>query len=304
MRNVLALSVLLCVAGTATADQAEAPGQALRPELWASSDADGTETRKLGLGWDFQRRDIEHWIGAKVETARFSGSGWSGTEQRVYFRAAGGQGDWRWRVEPGSNGHDLLGSASVHSVDERRKEFFVEREVLETRAGIEQGLVNTFAGAAIDLPLNPRWTATALAGAQDFSGGDNLRTHLRGNLIYGVLPEQGISLQLRSRYFHNSEPFEGDYYSPQWYGEVLGVVALRRNVSGYQWRAAAGYGRQRSDVEGWKRARMLEVGVDTPRWKRVWLRANAGYKDTPVLSVAGSTRYAYRYLGVEAVIDF
>lgn len=304
MRHLLALAVLLSLAMTASADEAGETSQAVRPELWISSDADDSETRKFGLGWDFRRRDSEHWTGAKVETARFSGNGWSDTEQRVYLRAAGGEDLWRWKVEPGSNGHDLIGSASIHSVDDRRKEFFVEREVLETRAGVEQRLVQTFAGAAIDLPLDARWTATVLAGAQDFGSGNNLRTHLRGNLIYGVLPEKGISLQLRSRYFHNSDPFEGDYYSPQWYGEVLGVIALRRHYSGYQWRAAVGWGRQRSDVEGWKSARMLEVGVDTPRWKRAWLRANAGYKDTPVLSDTGDTRYAYRYLGVEAVVEF
>jgi hypothetical protein len=48
---------------------------------------------------------------------------------------------------------------------------------------------------------------------------------------------------------------------------------------------------------------MLEVGVDTPHWKKAWLRASAGYKDTPVLNETGSDRYAYRYLSVEAVID-
>lgn len=300
----MSLALLVALAAPALGAEQDEVEQALRPELWVSSDADDSETHKFGLGWDFQRRDIEHWIGVKVENARFSGNGWSDTQQRVYFRAAGGDAGWRWQVAPGSNGHDLLGSASIHSVDDRRKEFFVERDVLETRTGVEQGLLQTFAGAAIDLPLDRRWTATALAGLQDFGSGDNLRTHLRGNLIYSVLPEKGVSLQLRGRYFRNSVAFEGDYYSPQWYGEALGVLAVRRHVSGYQWRAAAGWGRQRSDVEGWKSARMLELGVDTPRWKRAWLRASAGYKDTPVLSDTGATRYAYRYLSVETVIQF
>jgi hypothetical protein len=61
--------------------------------------------------------------------------------------------------------------------------------------------------------------------------------------------------------------------------------------------------RQRSDGEEWKRARLLEVGLDTPHWKRAWLRVNAGYKDTPVLTdTGGSGSYAYRYASVEAVI--
>lgn len=302
-RGPLAFSLLMALSGMAVAGEEASPKQALRPELWLSSDADGNETQKYGLGWDLRRYSDDRWLGVKVERARFAGDGWSEGEERLYVRAAGGGDLWRWKVDAGSNGDALLGSASLHSQDARRKEFFLEREILETREGVERGLVQTFAGAAVDLPMGERWTATGLVGLQDFGSGNNLRTHLRGNLIFAALPEQGVSVQLRSRYFRNSEAREGDYYSPQWYGEVLGVVALRRRYGGYQWRAAAGFGRQRSDSESWSNARMLEVGVDTPHWKRAWLRANAGYKDTPVLNETGPDRYAYRYLSVEAVID-
>jgi hypothetical protein len=303
-RNGLAVALLMALPMVAAAAEKQPPEQALRPELWLSSDADGNETRKYGLGWDLRRYSDDHWLGMKVERVRFAGDDWSQTEERLYVGAAGGGDLWRWQVEAGSNGHTLLGNASLHSEDARRKELFIEREILETRDGAERGLVQTFAGAALDLPLDERWTATGLVGVQDFGSGDNLRTHLRGNLIFAAFPEQGISVQLRSRYFRNSDPSEGDYYSPAWYGEALGVVALRRNYAGYQWRAAAGWGRQRSDSEGWKRARMFEIGVDTPHWKQAWLRANAGYKDTPVLNDTGTGSYAYRYLSLEAVIGF
>ena len=196
------------MAGNAVA--AEPPGQALRPELWLSSDADGNETSRQALGWDLRTQDEDHWVGLKIEHARFAGDGWSSTEHRIYGRVAGGQANWRWKLDAGTNGNDLLGSASIHSQDARRKEFFIERDVLETRDGTERDLMVTFAGAAIDLPLTPRWTATALAGFQNFGSGDNLRSHLRGSLIFAALPEQGISLQLRTRYFHNSAPREGD----------------------------------------------------------------------------------------------
>ena len=303
-RNALVIAVLMALPMAAAAAENTQPEQALRPELWLSSDADGNETQKYGLGWDLRRYSDDRWLGVKVERARFAGDDWSQTEQRLYVRAAGGGDLWRWKVDAGTNGDALLGSASLHSADARRKEFFLEREILETRDGAERGLVQTFAGAALDLPLDERWTATGLVGLQDFGSGDNLRTHLRGNLIFAAFPEQGVSVQLRGRYFRNSDPAEGDYYSPAWYGEALGVVALRRNYAGYQWRAVAGWGRQRSDNEGWKRARMFEIGVDTPHWKQAWLRANAGYKDTPVLNDAGAGSYAYRYLSLEAVIGF
>ncbi|MET0808443.1 MAG: hypothetical protein ABWX93_06770 [Pseudoxanthomonas sp.] len=297
----LTLAAGLGLAAEAVAD--DAPGRALRPELWFSSDADGNETSKQSLGWDVRRIDEDHWLGVKIEHARFAGDDWSRSENRIYGRAAGGQGNWRWKVDAGSNGKDLLGGASLHSQDARRKEFFIERELLETRQGAEQDLMLTFAGAAIDLPLGTRWGATALAGLQDFGSGENLRTHLRGNLVFAALPEQGISLQVRTRYFRNSVAHEGDYYSPEWHGEALGVLALRRNRGGYQWRALIGAGRQRNDVESWRSARLLEIGVDTPHWKKAWLRANAGYRDTPVVGQTGDGTYAYRFASIEAVID-
>src|SRR3546814_5767093 len=59
-----------------------------------------------------------------------------------------------------------------------RQEYFVERDVLETRSG-RDGRYATFAGAAFDIPLDARGQQiTLLAGVQEFSG-DNVRTHLR-----------------------------------------------------------------------------------------------------------------------------
>lgn len=296
--------VVLLVAGSARAQDADQAYQALRPDAWYSSDAEGNHTRKVGVGWDWQRTDLEHWFGAKVEHARFSGKGWSQTEQRIYLRAAGGPEAWRWQATVGTNGHDVIGNASWHTTDRYRKEVFIEREVLETEEGARRHLVQTYVGGAIDIPFNDRWGATVLAGLQDFGSGSNLRTHARANLSFLVLPEQGLSLQWRNRYYRNSDPYEGSYYSPDWYRESLGVVSWRRYFGGYHVRAAAGWGQQKSAGDSSKRARMAEVWFETPRWKQSWLRAYAGYTDTPVLTNTGRGNYAYRYFSIEAVVAF
>ncbi|HEX5693730.1 MAG TPA: hypothetical protein VFY00_03815 [Arenimonas sp.] len=276
---------------------------ALRAEGFISSDSDGNDVQRTSLGWDFSRRDIEHWWGLRVERARFSGDGWRSTEERLFLRAAGGEGGWRWQGEAGTNGDDLLGSASVHSTDERRKEFFIQRDVLETRQGVEEGLVHTYVGGAIDVPLSGRWTATGLVGLQDF-GGDNLRRHLRGNLIYVVAPEQGLSLQLRLRQFNDSDPGEADYFAPGRYRQALGVVSMRRFFGGYQLRATAGYGRQDFTGAGSQPSRLLELDVQTPKDRGHFLRATAGYTDAPGDGASLGTGYSYRYLRVEGVWVF
>lgn len=283
---------------------------AIRPEGFFSSDADGNEMRKSTLGWDWSRSDREHWMGAAVEHASFAGDDWSHEEQRLYGRAAGtfGRGEvtestWRWQAKLGSNGHTALGSASLNTEGTNRREIFFERELLETRSGTERGQMYNVLGAAIDHSFGARWSGTALAGVQTFSD-DNLRTHLRGNLVFVALPEFGISAQVRTRYFRDSEPYGGNYYSPEWYGQALGVLALRRIVHGYTWRAAVGLGRQRTADDDWKRARLVEAGVESPRWRQSWVRVIAGYTDTPVATSTGMGSYSYRYLMLDCVIAF
>lgn len=300
----LCVALLHAAPVAAAAAEQDADKQAVRMGAWLSSDTDGHETQRVSVGWDVSHRDLQHWWGGKVERARFSGEGWSDTEQRVYLAGAGEWAAWSWDGDVGTNGEDVLGRASVHSRDARRKEFFVERDVLETRDGVANGWLQTFAGAAIDLPMGERWSATLLGGLQEFGTGDNLRTHLRGNLVHVVAPEQGLSLQLRTRYFHDTDPGEANYFSPDWYGEAIGAVGWRRFVGGYQWRALAGVGRQRTAGEGSRRARLLQVGFETPRWKDAWMRLDAGYSDTPTLSGNGAGRYAYRYVQLQGFVAF
>ncbi|NYZ64042.1 hypothetical protein [Luteimonas deserti] len=299
---------LALLSGPACAD--DGADRALRPELMVASDADGTEVWKAGMGWDWHRADREHWAGIDLQRARFSGEGWSHGEERLYGRAAGtlGSGDvdddtWRWQVKLGTNGHTALGGATLHTEGPHRREVFFERELLETEAGVARRQIYNYLGAAIDQPFTARWSGTALAGAQTFGDG-NLRTHLRGNLVYALVPAQGLSAQLRTRYHSNSDPYLGGYYSPSWYAEAIGVLGMRRAVGGHVWRGAAGFGRQRSADESWKRARLVELGYESPRWRQSWLRVSAGYTDTPVAASSGTARYSYRYLMLESVVAF
>ncbi len=294
---------LLALGLVAALPAAAQSGPALRADGFMSSDSDGNDVQRHSLGWDVSRQDIEHWWGLRFERARFSGDGWSEREERLYLRAAGGDGGWRWRGEVGSNGDDLLGSASIHSTDAYRKEFFLERDVLETRQGMEEGLLSTFAGAAMDFPLSERWSANGLVGLQDF-GGDNLRRHVRAAVVYGLVPSQGLSLQLRVRQANDSVRQEADYFAPGRYRQALGVVSMRRFVGGYQWRATAGYGRQDFTGVGSQPSRLLEVDFQTPKDRGYYLRATAGYSDAPANTASGASDYSYRYVRVEGVWEF
>jgi hypothetical protein len=264
---------------------------AIGADVFYSSDADDTEIVKAGVNFDLAYDGPEKRLGIRLERARFTPLGGPAkTSDRVYVRAAGLAGKWKWDVTAGTDGHTLLGSASAHDEAPFRKEVFVEREILETPQGLSRGLYYTFVGAALDLPASSRDVVTIFAGLQPFTDG-NVRTHLRGTYVHVVKPEWGLSAQVRTRYFQSSEPGQFDYYSPRWYAEVLPVLQVRRFVSGWQLVGAAGYGAQRDSGTGWRSSRLLNLRVASPRFRKDWaLTAGLLVTNTPV-----STGYTYRY---------
>ena len=276
----------------AGSEQAGPAQHAAGLDLFASTDADHTEVRKAGINLDWRYAAPENYLGVRFEKARFKplGQKWTGFE-RGYLRYADKSGGWSWNGQIGTDGHTALGAVSVHDEARFRKEFFVEREIVETPQGVGRGIYYTFAGAALDLPVNDRNNFTVIAGVQEFTG-DNLRLHLRANYVHVVKPEWGLSLQLRSRYFHSSHPGEYDYFSPRWYAQALPVVQLRRYTGGWRYSIAAGYGGQRDSGSDWHASRYVNVQATSPVVGRSWfLKGAVVYSNTPV-----GSGYVYDYL--------
>ena len=286
-----ALAAAIAAPALAQRDPAEAT-HSMGTDVFYSSDAEDTEVLKAGINFDLRRFGPGHYVGLRVERARFRALGDVGrTMERVYLRAGDTAGKWKWNATIGSDGHTVLGSASIHDEAAFRKELFVEREIVETPLGLSRGIYYTFAGAAIDLPADDRNVLTLFAGVQPFTG-DNVRTHTRATYVHVVKPEWGLSAQLRTRYFRSSEPGEFDYYSPRWYAEVLPVVQVRRFVGGWQLLGAAGYGAQRDSGSRWRSSRYFNARFTSPALQKDWaLSGGLLYTNTPV-----STGFTYRYL--------
>jgi hypothetical protein len=268
------------------------PTHAAGADVFFSTDAEHTDVVKAGLNLDLSHRGSEDYLGFRLEKAWFKplGEGWQGRE-RAYVRAAGPAGKWKWNATVGSDGHTVLGSAGIHDEAAFRKELFVEREILETPQGLKRGIYYTFAGAALDLPADDRNVLTLVAGAQAFTG-DNLRSHLRATFVHVVKPSAGLSIQLRTRYFHDSAPHEYDYYSPRWYVQAVPVLQVRRFTnSGWRYLVAGGVGVQRDSDSGWRRSSYFNAQVTSPP-KRGW-SGNAAllFAETP--TTAGAS---YNYL--------
>lgn len=214
--------------------------------------------------------------------------------ERVYVRMAKPIGGWKASASVGTDGRTLLGSATIHDEAKFRKEFFIERDIVETRRGIDRGIYYTFAGTAIDLPLDDRSIFTLVGGLQEFTGA-NLRTHFRANYIHVLDPERGLSVQLRTRYFRNSDPGEFDYYSPRWYAQAVPILQMRRFVDGWRYLLAGGLGVQRDSSSDWRRSTYLNAELKSPERSRWSLNAAALFSETPTTS-----GQSYNYFQVRA----
>ena len=295
-----ALATVAHSGSTQSLNDQPAAGPAPGVEINFSTDSDHTDVIKLlGRGlWSFADRD--HYQGVAIERAWFSPSGdKTRKETRAYIDLADNLGtDWRWRARVGTNGDTILGSASVRSKD-WSKEFFVEREIVETKLGLDRGIYYTFGGASFDIPAGPRDTFNAMAGIQEFTG-KNVRTHLRGNYVHVLAPKLGLSAQLRARYFHSTRPGEFDYYSPRNFLSVLPVLQMRRfDNRGWMYLLALGYGAQKATGSHWQSARLADFRIESPvRSNRLQAFAQLQYSNNSLNQGGGGYHYVSGRLGL------
>ncbi len=261
----------------------DAPSHAVGTDVTFSTDADNTDVLRIGGNFDWRYRDSEHYQGLRFERTWYDPAGGPDkTDERVYFRMADEAGAWKYALNVGTNGQTVLGSASIHNEAPFRQEYFIERDRVETSQGVSRPIYYTFGGAALDIPFSDRAQLTVLGGLQEFTG-DNLRVHARANAIFVVKPEWGLSVQLRTRYFRNSEPDEYDYYSPRWYAEALPVLQLRRFSNGWRYLVAAGWGAQRDSRSDWRQSRYANLRVSSPSSRKGWsVNGDATYSNVPI----------------------
>ena len=210
-----ALGALGSAAQAQDAPTANANGPAAGVELFASTDSDHTDVVKLLGRFSVLDNGPDNYLGLAVEQAWFTPlGGRTRKQERVYADLAGKAGaNLLWKAKIGTDGRTWLGSAGLRTKD-WSKEIFLEREILETPRGVDEGIYYTFVGASGDVPVSPIDTLTLTGALQTFTG-KNERLHARASFVHVIKPGLGLSLQLRTRYFHSTKPGEFDYYSPR-----------------------------------------------------------------------------------------
>lgn len=261
----------------------EAGRHAVGADIFVSTDADKTETYRAGINFDLRYVDPDRHWGFRYEKAWYRPLGTETTDRdRGYLLYADRNRGWAWNTQIGTDGHTLIGAASIHNDKPLRQEYFVERDVVDTAGGLRDGVYYTFVGAAFDVPADQRNSFSVVAGAQEFTG-KNVRLHLRGTYTHVVKPDWGLSAQLRARYFYSTAPGEYDYYSPRWYAQVLPTLQLRRYSGGWRYMISGGIGVQRDANGGWGQSRAISAELTSPSFGRDWfVKASAQYTNTPL----------------------
>lgn len=288
--TLLALTTLATPVAAQELDSSAAAGA----EVFSSSDSDDTEIVRAAIDLDISNRGEDRRYGIRLEKAWYDPSA-TGTRERerVFLRAADISGDWNWSALVGTDGDTIIGSASVHDNSPWRKEAFVERDIVATPRGLDEGIYSTFAGAALDIPADDSNVFTVLGGVQEFTG-DNVRLHARANFVHVVDEQLGLSAQLRTRYFHSSDPNEFDYYSPRYYVQALPVIQMRRFVERWELVGVVGVGAQRDATSDWKRSDFLNLRVRSPKNDENWqLHADLTYTNQPGDSAISGSDYSY-----------
>jgi hypothetical protein len=305
LRKLGAGLIMLCASAAARAQPAEdgapASGPAAGVELFASTDSDDTGVVKLLGRALLTDRGPDRFAGLALEQAWFTPQGEkTRSSRRIYVDLADRAGDkWLWRARLGTDGHSWLGSANLRTSD-WSKEFFLEREIVETPRGVDEGIYYTFVGGSFDIPASPRDTVNVMAGVQEFTG-KNVRLHLRGSYVHVMKPEIGLSVQLRGRVFHSTKPSEFDYYSPKDFVQLLPVVQMRRfDSSGWMYLGALGLGAQHATNSGWQSARLADFRVESPRGAGGFRAFGQIQYSNSSLSGAGDYHYVMTRVGITA----
>jgi hypothetical protein len=199
--------------------------------------------------------------------------------------------------EIGKTLENMISTLDSHT----RGELLLNRDRVETQQALMQGTYYTMVGADIEQQFTERVTGILMAGVQSFSDGNN-RPLIKLRGIYDLMPDYGVTLQLRYRQYHDTDTAEAtSYFNPDRYREGMVVLAIRQRYDGWLMTGTAGIGRQWVNSDPSTETRLLEAAVTTPAVGRVYGQARVGYSRSAGYQ---GPDYSYRYASGEMVFPF
>jgi hypothetical protein len=129
-------------------------------------------------------------------------------------------------------------------------ELIANRDAVETVQAFTNNIMANFFAVSLDHELIERLTVIGMPTYRSFSDGND-QIGLRGWIIYGLIPEYGLSINLKVRGYESSQNGGGAYFSPERYERAEIGVRLRKAFGDWRVFATADVGRERinRDIE-------------------------------------------------------
>ena len=137
------------------------------------------------------------------------------------------------------------GTWNIRFTERTGIELVGNRDAVESRQAIEHGIMSNFVGVSLDHALTDRVTVIGMPTYRSLSDGNDQKG-VRAWLIYALLPEQGLSAQLKYRGYESSKR-SSTYFSPDRYERAEIGLRLRRAFGDWRVFATADYGKERVD---------------------------------------------------------
>jgi len=305
------LSMLICTAITSHVVYAQSNETwgLLSPTISAYSDNDQFKAVKAGVGLLPIYKDGQHFTGIQALHHSYEQYEWKkdASQLSLVSESIDPKNGLGHKVNLGVNqlgNHTLVNADMSYAMSLREgtnAEFFYNRDLVETRQSLDNGIKYDYYGGSLEQRLSEKWTVIGLLGQHRFSD-NNTRNHLRGKLIYDLLPDQGINLQLRHRQYRNSqaEP-TGNYFNPNEYEEQMVAVAMRQRVQNWMLSGLIGVGRQKVNEDPRTSTHLYELEANSPITKSIVFKSKLGYGQSATFN---GPDYKYRYLNTSLIFSF
>lgn len=303
---------LLVLASTVKAEEEEPiPKQAVSiPNVYIASDSEGFSTYKYNAGYLPLYEHGEKYTGINYQHNYFTQTGWNSSAEvyTLLTKAINPRTGLGYNLNIGynlENGHKLITTDSNYGfriTDTTKAEVILNRDRVETQNSLNNGIYYTLGAASVEQQVVERLTAIAMLGNMYFSD-TNTRPIVRAKLIYDLIPEYGLTAQLRFRQFRDTNTtVPNNYFNPDHYSEMMVAFGARKRISGWMLSGTAGVGRQKVSQDPSATTQLYEFAATSPVASHdYYFKTRAGYGKSAGFQ---GPNYFYRYIMEEIIFPF
>lgn len=279
------------------------------PVSFLSTDSEGFEAYKIGAQLLPLYQHGDNYTGVSYQFNKYTQNSWSkeGNQVGLTSKVINPKTALGYIANLNANalgGRTLLTTDSYlgfQASSTTRAELMLSREWVETQNALNNGIYYTLGAVSVEQRLIDRLSAILMGGNMYFSD-TNTRPFFRVNLVYDVLPDHGLNLQLRYRQYRDTNTnVPNNYFNPNQYRETLFAVGFRRVIEGWRLAGTAGLGSQTVNSDGSTGTQLLEFTATSPSVSSVFFRTRIGYRKAAGFQ---GPDYTYSYFMEELIIPF